>query len=116
MAKDWPGRPAYTDAYKASYFATRQWVQSIRDWLDDEQLWQAAQQYAERPGELRHDLEGATWISNYSGHLYGGGAPCLPWDCDDSSGDAGSLLALRDETIGYFMQGPGRCSAGRSRS
>lgn len=29
-AKDWPGRPLYTEAHLASYFATRQWVQALR--------------------------------------------------------------------------------------
>jgi hypothetical protein len=35
-AKDWPGRPLYTEAHLAAYFASRQWVRAIRARVADE--------------------------------------------------------------------------------
>ncbi len=38
-AKDWPGRPLYTEAHVAAYFATRQWVRALRAHVADETVW-----------------------------------------------------------------------------
>lgn len=101
LAKDWPGRPRYAEAYMTTYFATRQWVRAIRTWLADEALWRAAQGYASNLRALDHDVYGATMISTYSGHLYGEGGPCDP-GCGASSGWGGSLVALRTTVQNYF--------------
>jgi hypothetical protein len=101
VAKDWPGRPSYAQAYMAGYFATRQWIRAIHTWLKDETLWRQAQRYAKNLGSLDHDDYGATMISTYTGHLYGEGGPCKP-GCDSTSGWGGSLVALRSAVQRYF--------------
>lgn len=104
VAKDWPGRPRYMEAYMTAYFATRQWLRAIRSWLGDARLWSQAQRYASHLRDLDHDDYGATMISTYTGHLYGEGGPCRP-RCDVSSGWGGSLIALRSAVKRYFESG-----------
>ena len=54
-----------------SYFATRQWVQAVRTWLDDEALWTAAQRYAQNLTSLRYEIDqGLVAISENSGRWY----------------------------------------------
>ena len=106
-AKDWPGRPLYTEAYTAAYFASRQWVQAVRGWIADEGFWSRIQTYADRGGgALDHDLRGALRISLYSGHWQGQGEACRPSFstsiCGARSGPGGSLEDLRFATNDYF--------------
>lgn len=107
MAKDWPGRPGYDDAHIAAYFATRQWLQAIRTWVNDPALWRRAQVWSDRAGDqLGHDIWGATWIGMHSGHWQGQGEPCNPtWSlrvCGDREGPGGNLLELRAANKHYF--------------
>ena len=50
MNKDWPGRPLFTQAYAAAYFASRQWVQAVRSWVNDDAFWGRVLAYANRGG------------------------------------------------------------------
>lgn len=84
--KDWPGRPLYQDAYITSYFATRQWVNAVHRWVNNESIWRAAQQYNDRRG-LDRDLQGAWEISFNAGHWQGQGEPTGA----DAPGPGGSL-------------------------
>src|SRR4029450_5801533 len=77
-AKDWPGRPLYTEAYLASYFATRAWVQAIRAHVADEALWARTMRLANAPAYLAKDQKGALNISFASGHWQGQGEACNP--------------------------------------
>jgi hypothetical protein len=121
MNKDWSGRPLFTEAYRAAYFATRQWVRAVRRWLANEELWGRAMALAERPAELQRDvLGGAFLMSLYSGHWQGEGEPCNPkggWpapigkgelSCGERSGWGGNLLDLRSATKSYFQRGKTR--------
>ena len=105
VAKDWPGRPGYPNAYITSYFAARQWVRGIRAWVGNDTLWASAQRFSKRfGGELDHDLGGAAWIGMFSGHWQGQGEPCDPqWStnvCGDRHGAGGDVLSLKDAEIG----------------
>ncbi len=105
--KDWPGRPGYTNAYIAAYFASRQWVQGIHAALGDEALWQRAIRYANRGGgELDHDLKGALNIGMMTGHWQGQGEPCNPslslTLCDSRNGLGGDLIGARSAVNSYF--------------
>jgi len=76
LNKDWPGRPLYRDAYLTACFATRQWVQAMRLWVNNEPVWHLAQLYADRHGEeLDRDLAGIFKISAHAGHWQGQGEP-----------------------------------------
>lgn len=97
--KDWPGRPGYSDAYIAAYFASRQWLQAIKSWVNDDGFWNRTQRYANRGGSaLNHDLTGARQISQLSGHWQGQGEPVG----SGRSGPGGSLIQLRFATQQYF--------------
>src|SRR3954470_6597527 len=105
--KDWPGRPGYTDAYVAAYFATRQWVQAIHAALGDEALWQSTMRYSNRRGgELDHDLNGALTIGRMTGHWQGQGEPCDPaltaTLCSSRNGLGGDLIGARSAVNDYF--------------
>ena len=91
LNKDWPGRPGYDNAYVTAYFASRQWVQGLRAWVNDEALWRQAQAYSKQfGGDLAHDLWGATWIGMFSGHWSGEGEPCNPeWSLNICGGRHG---------------------------
>jgi hypothetical protein len=105
LNKDWPGRPKYQQAYMSAYFASRQWIRAIHDWLGNEPLWKRAQALADTAA-LRHDVEGATEISKASGHWQGGGEPCVPFSCGDRTGDAGSVVSLRLAIGAFHDRGP----------
>ena len=110
MAKDWPGRPLYTEAHMAAYFASRQWVQAIRGYVNDDAFWQRAMHVSGSSG-LNHDQSGATNISLGSGHWLGQGEPCDPslsWgglSCGSRNGPGGNLLDLRGATKSFFAGG-----------
>lgn len=105
-AKDWPGRPLYTEAYLASYFATRAWVQAIRDQVADEALWARTMRLASAPALLAKDQRGALNISFASGHWQGQGEACNPsfstLSCGDRIGPGGNLIDLRGAVTDYF--------------
>ncbi|MGK2877808.1 MAG: CARDB domain-containing protein [Solirubrobacterales bacterium] len=106
MAKDWPGANAvspnvYTNTYMAGYFASRQWVQAIRMWLDDEALWAKAQRYARYASSAKKDAKGGFYMSTYTGHWQGQGEPWSP-DNDGHRGYGGSLVGARQMTKWYF--------------
>ena len=105
-AKDWPGRPLYTEAYLASYFATRAWVQAIRAHVADEALWARTMRLARAPALLAKDQKGALNISFASGHWQGQGEACNPsfstLSCGDRNGPGGNLIDLRGAVIDYF--------------
>ncbi len=101
MNKDDPGRPNYTNAYMASYFATRQWIRAIRTWLSDEPLWAAAQNWRQKLFELNWDIGGAVGMSTYTGHLYGEGEPFAPGN-SANRGDGGSIVGAYVATKTYF--------------
>jgi hypothetical protein len=105
-AKDWPGRPLYTEAHLASYFATRAWVQAIRAHVADEALWARTMRLANAPALLAKDQKGALNISFASGHWQGQGEACNPsfstLSCGDRNGPGGNLIDLRGAVIDYF--------------
>jgi hypothetical protein len=109
LNKDWPGRPKYAQSYVTAYFASRQWIRAVRTWLGNEPLWQRARAL---PGTaaLRHDVEGATEISRFSGHWQGGGEPCLRYfgSCGVRNGKAGSLSSLKLAIDEFHLGGPTR--------
>ncbi len=105
LNKDWPGRPKYQTAYVTAYFASRQWIRAIRDWLGNEPLWRRAQALADTAA-LRHDVRGAEQISKHSGHWQGGGEPCVPFSCGDRTGMAGSVVSLRLAIGAFHDRGP----------
>ena len=108
MAKDWPGRPLYTEAHIASYFAARQWVQALRAWVADDAFWNRAMSFRNAPGSLNHDQKGATNISLASGHWQGQGEACNPslstLSCGKRVGPGGNLIDLRGAVKDYFTQ------------
>lgn len=107
MAKDWPGRPLYTQAHTASYFASRQWVQGLKAYVADDAFWNRAIAFNNPPGSLKHDQSGATNISLASGHWQGQGEVCKPslaFDCGKRSGPGGNLVDLRGAIKDYFSQ------------
>ena len=80
MNKDWPGRPRFLEAYMASYFATRQWVQAVQLGVADAAFWNSVRGYAPPSASarthLRHDLrKGARGVSYWTGHWQGQGEP-----------------------------------------
>jgi hypothetical protein len=101
MAKDDPGRPNYDHAYMATTFATRQWIQAIRGWLNDPVLWAAAQKFSQFKSQMDYDKTGSIWMSAYAGHLYGAGEVFKPGN-SAKRGAAGSLISLRGVTQNYF--------------
>lgn len=101
MAKDDPGRPNFDNAYMASTFASRQWIQAIRGWLGDPALWAAAQNWSQYKSQMDYDKTGSIWMSAYAGHLYGAGEVFKPGN-SAKRGAAGSLTSLRGVTQDYF--------------
>lgn len=101
MAKDDPGRPNYDVSYMASTFASRQWIQAIRGWLNDPALWSAAQRFSQFESQMEYDKTGSIWMSAYAGHLYGAGEVFKPGN-SAKRGAAGSLISLRGVTQDYF--------------
>ena len=105
-AKDWPGRPLYTEAHEAAYFATRQWVQALRAHVADEAFWGRAMRLARAPALLAKDQKGALNISFASGHWQGQGEACNPsfstLSCGERNGPGGNLIDLRGAVIDYF--------------
>ncbi|MGE0025857.1 MAG: CARDB domain-containing protein [Thermoleophilia bacterium] len=117
-AKDWPGRPLYTEAHVAAYFASRQWVRAIRAQVNDEAFWGRAMRLARRPPLLAKDQHGALNISVASGHWQGQGEPCNPslttFTCGARSGPGGSLIDLRG-AVKYYFEPQGVLSEMRHR-
>ena len=108
--KDWPGRPGYTNAYIAAYFATRQWLRALRPVIGDDALWSRMQRYSDRRrGALDHDLRGALKIGMMTGHWQGQGEPCdLSFSlnvCGDRNGLGGDLIGARNALRDYFDPG-----------
>lgn len=101
MAKDDPGRPNFDASYMASTFASRQWIQAIRGWLNDPALWSAAQRFSQFESQMEYDRTGSIWMSAYAGHLYGAGEVFKPGN-SAKRGAAGSLISLRGVTQNYF--------------
>ena len=111
MAKDWEGRPLYTEAYTAAYFASRQWVQGVRAAVNDEAFWARTIAFADVNGQLATDQKGALNISMASGHWHGQGEPCsINWklSCGARNGVGGNLLDLRSAIISFFDNGKSR--------
>lgn len=78
MAKDWPGAPLYAEAHMAAYYGTRQWVQAVRRWVDDEAFWGRVRDFGvsgRLSDDLAHDVRGAVELSFYAGHWQGQGEP-----------------------------------------
>jgi hypothetical protein len=99
MNKDWPGRPLYPQAHAAAYYATRQWVRSVRRLVANEAFWTRVRTYADRRGtELDHEQKGMVEMSVYAGHWQGQGEPLGA----SSPGPTGSLIDLRQATVRYF--------------
>jgi len=97
LNKDWPGRPRYRDAYLSAYFATRQWVQAMHLWVNNEPVWHATQLYADRGGDaLDRDLAGAFKISAHAGHWQGQGEP-KGGEHEGPGGNAEKLKAVLEE-------------------
>jgi hypothetical protein len=105
LNKDWPGRPRYQEAYVTAYFASRQWIRAIHDWLGNEPLWRRTQALASTAA-LRHDVVGAEQISTHSGPWQGGGEPCVPFSCGVRTGKAGSVVSLRLAIGAFHDRGP----------
>ncbi len=108
MAKDWQGRPLYTEAHVAAYFATRQWVAGVRAWVADEAFWERTRRLERQRAGLDHDLNGALNIGVSSGHWQGQGEACNPrileLDCGERSGPGGNLLDLNGAVQRYFAR------------
>ena len=105
--KDWPGRPGYEDAYMTAYFATRQWLQSLREVIADDTLWTRMRNYGNRKGSaLDHDLKYALKIGMMTGHWQGQGEPCDPSFslniCGSRNGLGGDLIGARNAIRDYF--------------
>jgi hypothetical protein len=105
MNKDWPGRPRYLEAYMASYFATRQWVEAVRRAVDNTPFWNQVKswqpQTAKQRGDLRFDLrKGARAISYWAGHWQGQGEPTF----GEAPGPGGSLDDIFFATRDYFAR------------
>lgn len=110
MAKDWPGAKTvnpnvYTNTYMASYFASRQWIQAIRLWLNDDALWAKAKVYASYSSSAKRDARGGYYMSTYAGHWQGQGEPWSP-DNAGHRGYGGSLIGARQAANGYFEDAP----------
>jgi hypothetical protein len=79
MAKDWAGRPLFPQADMTAYFATRQWLQAIRLWVNDDAFWEQALHYHVPDStvrcELHKELSGLHQIFLYSGQANGEGEP-----------------------------------------
>ncbi|MCW3041529.1 MAG: hypothetical protein JWM31_3434, partial [Solirubrobacterales bacterium] len=109
LSKDWPGRPRYVEAYMTSAFATRQWVQAIRDWVADPVLWDRARAYAGAQSELEEDInDNVIAVSRNTGRWSGEGGPCQPdvsFDsgptCGAGEGKGGTLLGARSAIKDY---------------
>ncbi len=102
MAKDWPGRPLHAQAMMTAYFASRQWVEAIRSWVNDDRFWRAAEDYEPTTSieqcELEHDMIGMHQIMFYSGQWMGEGEPTG----GHASGPGGDLVSLRSAVSDYF--------------
>jgi len=72
MNKDSLTRPYYEEAYTTAYIATRQWVQAMRSWVQNDAVWSRLQQFANtHGGELDHDQRGAFELSWHVGRWNG---------------------------------------------
>ena len=106
MAKDWPGAKTvspnvFMNTYMAAYFASRQWIQAIRNWLNDPALWAKALSYAQYKTSAKLDAAGGYYMSTYAGHWQGEGEPWTP-DNAGHRGWGGTLLGAREATKAYF--------------
>ena len=107
MNKDWPGRPRYLEAYMASYFATRQWVEAVRRAVDDPPFWNQVRSWQPADGkgsghDLAHDLrKGARAVSYWAGHWQGQGEPTG----GEAPGPGGSLDDIFFAPRDYFARG-----------
>lgn len=106
MSKDWPGAKTispnvFTNTYMAAYFASRQWIQAIRNWLADDALWARAMAYAKYKTAAKRDAKGGFYMSTYTGHWQGQGEPWAPGN-SAHRGWGGSLVGARQMTKWYF--------------
>jgi PLAT/LH2 domain len=100
MNKDWAGRPYFMPAVTTAYFASRQWIETVRAMVDDEAFWSEMTRFrADRSQrfELEHDLFGTLNISRASGHWQGEGEPL-----GGEHGYGGSLTEAREALKSYF--------------
>jgi len=104
MNKDSPPRPYYLEAAITAYFATRQWVEAARSWVNDDGFWRKMQNLqftgakAKDLEEERHDI---FEIMLFSGRWEGQGEPV---GGPSVSGAAGNLLELRAAIKRYFTE------------
>lgn len=111
MAKDWPGAKTiapnvFTNTYMSAYFASRQWIEAIHNWIGDDALWAKARSYSKYKSQARADALGGYYMSTYTGHWQGEGEPWSP-DNAGHRGYGGSLIGARQATKAYF-EGVGR--------
>jgi hypothetical protein len=99
MNKDWPGRPYYMQAAITAYYASAQWIEAVRRWVDDDAFWARMQHFKANQSELDRDLKGRYEIMLYSGQWQGQGEP---WG-GKAEGPGGNLLDLRGAVKDYFQ-------------
>jgi len=105
LNKDWSGRPYYSEAYIAAWFATRQWVRLFQSFVDPV-TWGKMQQFSKASFDPSRDWDYARKISFYGGHWYGNGGPEGAWDMISSRVAATSPDFLVPAVLGYMG---GRC-------
>jgi hypothetical protein len=106
MNKDSPPRPYYLEAAITAYFATRQWVQAAREWINDPSFWHEMQTLhlsGAKAKELEEERQGIFEIMEFSGRWEGQGEVT---GAPGPSGAAGNLLELRAATVHYFGEEP----------
>ena len=106
MNKDSIPRPYYLPAAITAYYATRQWTQAVRSWVNDDAFWQRAQTFEANERELREldrDHDGLFNMMLYSGRWEGQGEPL---GGPGETGPSGDLVDLRSATKHYFEQLP----------
>jgi hypothetical protein len=106
MNKDSVGRPYYLEAAITAYYATRQWTQAVRGWLDDEAFWQKAQNFKGSKNyqrELRRDHDGLFNIMIYAGRWEGQGEPV---GGPGETGPSGSAYSFIKAGKNYFEGQP----------
>jgi hypothetical protein len=102
MAKDWPGRPLFDAGDMSAYFASVQWLEAVRLWVNDDAFWNEAKAYhpanAEQRCELERDATGMHEIMFYSGQWQGQGEPSF----GIAPGPGGNLRDLAGAVQNYF--------------
>ncbi len=102
MNKDSPPRPFYLEAAITADFATRQWAEAARLWINDDHFWHEMQTFnptGRKEAELNEELSRLFEVMLYSGRWEGQGEP---FGGPSVSGAAGDLLELRHAVVRYF--------------